>query len=395
MKILIASDWYAPAVNGVVTSIVNLRKQLLADGHEVKVLTLSTDHSTHCSGDVYAIGSVGAGMIYPGARVRSVAVGRIVRDLIDWCPDVVHTQCEFSTFFLAKRIARASDAPLVHTYHTVYEDYTHYFSPSRTVGKAAVKSFSRFMLHQTDAVIAPTAKVQALLEGYGVDTPVYVVPTGIDLSRFAHAPSAAETAARRRSLGVPDGNKIILFLGRLAKEKNVDELIACMATMKAEPGSPAASLVLVGDGPERETLTALAAASGLVVGQDVIFAGMVPPQFVSNYYHMADVFASASTSETQGLTSIEALSAGLPTVFRADECLNGVIENGVNGWQYQTMAEMQGYLHRLLTDEPLRQTMAQNAANSAQAFSMQRFGQAALAVYQRYATEALRWGVMC
>lgn len=164
MKILITSDWYTPAVNGVVASILALRRQLEARGHEVRVLTLSGTVHTTCENGVYAVGSVDAGLIYPGARLRSFAVGQTVRRLVEWKPDVVHSQCEFSTFFLARHIARAVGAPLIHTYHTVYEDYTHYFSPSRRWGRLLARGFTRAILDSCDGVIAPTEKVRALLE---------------------------------------------------------------------------------------------------------------------------------------------------------------------------------------------------------------------------------------
>ena len=162
MKILITTDWYSPAVNGVVTSVKNLRRGLEARGHEVRILTLSqTTHSWTEDGVTY-LGSVPAGLVYPGARLRTPMVRRWTQELVAWGPDVVHSQCEFSTFFLARRIAEYLDVPLVHTYHTVYEDYTHYFSPSVRFGKKAVAMFSRWVAAQTDCLIAPTVKVRQL-----------------------------------------------------------------------------------------------------------------------------------------------------------------------------------------------------------------------------------------
>ena len=98
MKILIASDWYTPAVNGVVTSVLNLRRELQRRGHEVRVLTLSQSHSSREEDGVTYLGSVPVGIIYPGARLRTALAGKWVRDLVDWGPDVIHTQCEMSTF---------------------------------------------------------------------------------------------------------------------------------------------------------------------------------------------------------------------------------------------------------------------------------------------------------
>ena len=131
MKVLIATDWYMPAVNGVVTSVLNLKRELAAQGHEVRVLTLSQTPHSRREGDVTYIGAVSAGMIYPGARLRTAPAMKLLGELEAWKPDIIHTQCEFSTFVMAKRLAAATGAPVVHTYHTVYEDYTHYFSPSQ------------------------------------------------------------------------------------------------------------------------------------------------------------------------------------------------------------------------------------------------------------------------
>ena len=176
MKILITSDWYVPAVNGVVTSVKNLRRELEARGHEVRVLTLSQNRHSYRKDGVTGLGSVAAGLIYPGARLRTALAGKWVREIVEWGPDVVHSQCEFSTFFLARRIAEELDIPLVHTYHTVYEDYTHYFSPNVRFGKKAAAVFTHWAAAHTDCLIAPTGKVRLLLQGYGVADQVVKYP---------------------------------------------------------------------------------------------------------------------------------------------------------------------------------------------------------------------------
>ena len=127
MKILITTDWYRPVINGVVTSVLNLTEQLEKRGYEVKVLTLSRNCHSYKEENVIYAGSVGMGKIYPQARVKIPVVAReYMEELLAWNPDLIHSQCEFSTFFLAKRIAGELDIPIIHTYHTVYEDYTHY-----------------------------------------------------------------------------------------------------------------------------------------------------------------------------------------------------------------------------------------------------------------------------
>lgn len=374
MKVLITSDWYTPAVNGVVTSVLNLRRQLQQQGHEVWVLTLSGSLHSYSEDGVIYIGSVDAGLLYPGARLRGAAVGAAVKAMIRWKPDVVHSQCEFSTFFLARKIAREVNAPLIHTYHTVYEDYTHYFSPSRRWGRQMAAHFSRYILAQCDWAIAPTEKVKMLLDGYGVNPPVSVIPTGIDLSRFEIRPCQQQTAKLKSRLGIPAKNKVLIYLGRLAKEKNIHELLQASAQF-----ADSVTLLLVGGGPQQDALQAQAAQLG--VTDRVIFTGMVKPEQVASYYALGDVFVSASSSETQGLTYIEALAAGLPCVCRADDCLTGVIENGTNGWQYESAEQMQDKLAELLENDVLRLAMAQRAAESAKKFSDRQFGASVQALY--------------
>lgn len=376
MKILITSDWYIPAVNGVVTSVKNLRRELEALGHEVRVLTLSQSHRSYERDGVTYLGSVAAGLVYPGARLRTALAGRWVRKIVEWGPDVVHSQCEFSTFFLARRIAEELDIPLVHTYHTVYEDYTHYFSPSVHFGKKAAAVFTRWAASHTDCLIAPTGKVRLLLQGYGVQKPVFVVPSGIDLRRFQSEPDALRSAVLRASLDIPQDRTVLVYVGRLAEEKQIDELLRFRAGMDA-----GITLLLVGDGPDRKRLEDTAADLGLAA-PDVVFAGMVPAEQVADWYRLGDLFVSASTSETQGLTYAEALAAGVPVLCRADSCLMGVVRDGENGWQYHSEADFRAKLDAFLAQPHRREALARCARETGEEYSAQRFAQRVEAIYE-------------
>lgn len=376
MKILITTDWYSPAVNGVVTSVLNLRRELELRGHEVRVLTLSQDLHSSVKDGVTRIGSVAAGLVYPGVRLRTALAGRWVRELVEWGPDVVHSQCEFSTFFLARRIAEELNVPLIHTYHTVYEDYTHYFSPSVRLGRRAVAALSRWVAARTDCMIAPTGKVRALLQGYGVRTPVFVVPSGIDLRRFQRPPVPGCRASLLAALDIPPENLVLVSVGRLAAEKNLDELLRFRAAM----GDQAVTLLLVGDGPYRSQLEREAAELGLRAPQ-VVFAGMVPSQQVAEWYQLGDLFVSASSSETQGLTYVEALAAGVPALCRADPCLDGVIRDGENGWQFRDFSDFMKKLDAFCAHPEQRQTLSEQAALSAKDYSAEEFARRVEAIY--------------
>lgn len=377
MKILITTDWYKPVINGVVTSVVNLAHGLETMGHEVRILTLSGSLRSYQENNVTFIGSVSVGLVYPNARLKMALSHRFVRELVEWKPDVVHSQCEFSTFFLAKKIAQECGAQLVHTYHTVYEDYTHYFSPSVRLGKYMSAAFSRKILSNTQAVIAPTEKVAGMLARYSVDQPIFTVPTGLELEHFL-APESKEARERLRAeLGIGADDFVFIYVGRLAKEKNIEELFELLKNR-----TPVCSkLLLVGDGPHRETLEKLACE--LKLRDRVIFAGMVQPDNVGLYYKTGDVFVSASQSETQGLTYIEAMACGLPMLCRKDRCLDAVIEHGCNGFEYDSPEQFAAIAEKLCLLPYYRRCVGLTAQETVRAHSSeQRFAQAVCEVYR-------------
>ena len=163
-------------MNGVVTSVLNLRKGLEDRGHEVRILPLSNSASSYVQDGVYYLRSMGAGAVYPKARLGVPLQKKLLKELLAWGPDIVHSNCEFSTFPAACHIAEKANAPLLHTYHTVYENYTHYFSPSQAWGKKVVRQFSRWVACRTDGIIAPTEKTAALLRGVRCAVPALCDP---------------------------------------------------------------------------------------------------------------------------------------------------------------------------------------------------------------------------
>ena len=383
MKILITTDWYKPVINGVVTSVVTLKEQLEGLGCEVRVVTLSGKGYAYREGDVYYLPSVDASRIYPGARAAFPPC-RGLGEILSWRPDLIHSQCEFSSFLVAKWIGERLRIPIVHTYHTVYEDYTHYFSAGKPWGKQAAALFSRFILERTDRVIVPTKKVAGLLAGYGVDRPMEVIPTGIRTERFAPVRSGSDAKEQReerkrirQSLGIGEKKVMLLALGRLAKEKNLEELITFFGRLD-EPGM---ELVIAGDGPERKALETLA---GQQKGRERIhFAGMIPFEETPAWYRAADLFVCASRSETQGITYLEALSAGLPVVCRKDECVEGIVRDGLNGYVYESRADFSLYCRLLAQDPGRRSLFGARAARTGMEYSAERFGERVLQAYEK------------
>ena len=318
LKVLITTDFYKPNTNGVVRSVMTLKSALEQQGHEVRVLTLNQTGIVR-ENDVYILRSISAGKIYPNARIMFGMCRSVVNKIVKWKPDIIHSQCEFSTFFFANRIAKKLRIPLVHTYHTVYEDYTHYFSPSHTIGKEIVETLSRKILKHTQAIIAPTEKVKDILTSYKVKPPITVIPTGLDLQKCSSPVDKNTLSEMKHSLGIPEDNTVLLFLGRLAREKNIDETIKLIENCHLNKFT----FLIVGDGPDRDRLEKHVKKSS--IKNNVIFTGLVPMDSVNAYYQLADLFICSSTSEAQGLTYFEALANGVPALCRKDACLDGVL----------------------------------------------------------------------
>jgi len=335
MKVLITTDLYTVKTNGVVTSVQNLKEELEKKGHEVRVLTVSERLKSHQEGNVYYIKSVPMGIVYPNVRMPVSYRHRYLRQLICWKPDVIHSQCEYFSYQFAGYISRKTGAPIVHTYHTLYEQYVTYIFPSQRLGAYFVGKLSKLRLRKAKAIVAPTQKVESVLRDYGVNIPIHVIPSGIALERHHDRISPEERAKRRADLGIPEDHTVLLNLGRLGTEKNLTELMELFAQVVVQKRK--VTLLIVGDGPARQELEEQAKALG--VAEHVIFTGMVPPEQVSVYYQLGDVFVSASTSETQGLTYIEAAANGLPLLCRRDPCLDGVLVEGRNGYEYEAEQE--------------------------------------------------------
>lgn len=285
MKILLASDTWSPMVNGVVRSVELLYHQLLALGHDVRVVTLAQNGHSHEENGILYVGSISAERVYPGVRISAAGalpISHWLDELEAWGPEVIHTQSEFSTFMLAQRVARRCHCPVVHTYHTVYEDYTQYLFFSERLGRMTAEKATRILSGYCSLMLAPTEKVRAMLNRYGVSCPVVTVPTGIDLTAFGPAQDNGEEKARMRAeLGIPEGDTVLLSLGRLAAEKNHAQLVRLLA---AQPEENRPWLVFVGDGPARPDLEAL--TKELKLTDRVRFVGMVKPDEVPRWYRV-------------------------------------------------------------------------------------------------------------
>lgn len=378
MKILITTDLYEPLINGVVVSVKNLISGLEKNGHDVKVLTLSYDYKNRKLGNVYYVRSHGIRVVYPGARIAFSKHSDYINELSRWKPDIIHSQCEFSTFRYAKAISKKTGAPIIHTYHTVYEGYTHYFCPSQIIGVKSVKCFTNEIAKHTDSIIVPSDKIYEMLKGYKVKTPLWVIPSGIDIDKYS-LNKREKREELRKKVGINRDELVLLFVGRIAKEKNIDELILYLSKVK----DLSMKLVIVGDGPYKQEIENM--SKQMSVEERVIFTGMVNPEEVADYYALGDIFVNGSTSETQGLTYIEAMASGLALLCREDKCLDGLIDKGINGYTYKNEDEFLCVLYKLVKDKGMIERVGEAAFYTVRSkYSVEIFVDACERLYRKY-----------
>jgi len=377
MKVLITTDVYDSIINGVAVSISNLIVGLTTQGHEVKVLTLSKDTKSHKQDNIYFVSSFPL-KIYPDARATFSFSHQFIKELEAWKPDIIHSQCEFFSFMFAKKLANHLNIPIVHTYHTLYEYYTHYFIPSKRLGKKMVSKGTRLICKYVDGIIAPTEKTASILKSYDINAPITTIPTGISLDHLQKEVAPSEIDDLKAMYNIPTDSTVLLTIGRVGKEKNIEELIDHMSTPELQQRH--FTFVIVGDGPNRTALEYK--VNHLHLQSRVIFTGKVPPEDIYRYYRLGDIFISASSSETQGLTYIEALACGLPLVCKRDSCLDEVLFNNYNGIQYNSSNSFITAILNIQSDEELREKMSQNSKLIAENYSNHVFGKKVSRLYQ-------------
>ena len=369
MKILIASDVYGDQICGVTNSILALRDELQRLGHEVKMLVLSTNLKSYKYDNEYYIGSISM-PIYPSARISLRKHDKLIDEIIKWKPDIVHIQTEFSTRILANRIIKKLKIPYVMTCHGLYEDYIKYLHISTKIGKPIIKELSNKYYNNSNTVVVPSIKMKEKLEEYKIKCPIKVIPTGIELDNYQKKISNEEKEKILTDLHLKNNNKYLVIVSRLGAEKNIDEIIEFMPNLLQKDIE--IKLIIVGDGPYKKKLEAK--VHNLQIENNIIFTGMIAPNEVYKYYQLGNVFVCASTSETQGLTYIEALASRMPMVCKKDKCLDDIIENGVNGFIFENKNEFIEQVLKILNNRKLAEKMSNVSFEKSNNFSKEKFG---------------------
>lgn len=333
MNIGLFTDTYFPQLSGVATSIQTLKNALEKNGHSVFIFTTTDPHlgKGTIEPNVFRVSSVPF-VSFTDRRIAFRGLFQATKIAKEVKLDIVHTQTEFSMGMIGKYVAHSLGIPAIHTYHTMYEDYLHYVLNGHLLKPYHVKQFTKAYLHNMDGVVAPSERVKETLTRYGVTIPMQVIPTGVDLTAINENPRRDV----RKELGIDSNQKVILTLSRVAAEKKIDQILDVLPTiLESEPN---VKFVIAGDGPDVQPLKDQVAR--LSLEDYVIFAGSVEHSDVGNYYRMADLFVSASDTETQGLTYIEALAAGTKCVVYSTDYTEHVFDNRELGGTFTTKSEM-------------------------------------------------------
>ncbi|MBR3693853.1 MAG: RecX family transcriptional regulator [Erysipelotrichales bacterium] len=342
MRIGLFSDTYMPEINGVVTSIVTLQKELEKHGHTVFVVTTAPS-ALHVQkdGNILRLPGIEIKKLY-GYRMSSPFSVVGLNDIATMHLDIIHVHTEFGIGTFARIVSKLLSIPIVATYHTLYEDYTHYlnFVQSATIDKtlrSLAGSLSKAYGTMCHELIAPSEKTRDILKGYGVEKEIHVIPTGLELSKFSRANfDSKQLQQLRTSLGIQEHEKVLLFVGRIAVEKAIDMILQSMQILVTRNVSVKA--VIVGGGPYLDELKYLAKKLDLV--DHVVFTDKKPNSEVPMYYAMSDMFVSASTSETQGLTFIEAIASESVVFAKERNILSDIIIEGESGYYFDDSNEL-------------------------------------------------------
>lgn len=382
MNIAIFSDTYFPDINGVASSIHTLSEELRKRGHLVFVFTVSEPRSVMKNlkkdPSVYRFASIPIIFIKPHRAAAPFSI-RLFRLVKKFKIDIIHTQTEFFMAYFGFSASRSFRIPIIHTYHTMLEDYTHYVARGIIAGPGFARQYTRAFCALVSTVIVPTDKVEACLRGYGVKTPIYVIPTGINLEPFKKDIYTPEKVlALKKKLHLDPSWPIIVSVGRVAKEKSLDMLIKAMPDVLKR--IPDARLVVVGTGPAKEKLMEYTHTLGIT--QNVLFLGAVPYHDIGSYYHLGDVFVCCSSTETQGLTYYEAMASGVPIVAKRDECIRKIIHDRIEGRLFDEPEQLPDMICEILENHYVANIYARNATATVEIYSAETFAQRVEDVYK-------------
>ncbi|MEQ1407298.1 glycosyltransferase [Neorhizobium sp. Rsf11] len=338
MNIVMFTNTFTPHVSGVANSVASLSAGLREMGHRVLVIAPEFPDMPAREADVVRVPAIER-FNKTDFSLPLPLIGPLQEVLDEFRPDIVHSHHPFLLGDAALRVAAERQLPVIYTYHTRYELYGHYIATDVPPLGKLVLSLMLGYCDLCDAVIAPSESMAAFLVKNGVETPVHVIPSGIDPDRFGNG----DFSRGRAAAGIPEKAFCAGHVGRLAPEKNLTYL--SQAVKRFLISEPDAHFLVVGNGEMKDSLAAQFSSSGL--SDRVHFAGVLRGQDLADAYAAMDVFAFSSLSETQGMVLAEAMTAGVPVVALDAPGAREMVRDRQNGRLLPTNASTSEFEHAL------------------------------------------------
>lgn len=376
MKIAIFSDTYEPEINGVVTSTFTMKVKLEGMGHKVIIVCPKTKEGSESSDDVWRLRSVA----FPFQKEFRMALpmSRKLKNF-DQNVDIIHIQTPFFMGHLGQYLGWKYKLPVVHTYHTFWEEYLHYFPvvPKKLRNKVNLLLLTRNFPNRCSHIISPTQTIHDKLIEYGVTKPITTIPTGIDLVKIKD--TSVDIAGFRQRYSINDDQPICTFVGRLGPEKNILFLIEAFKTVLKKV--PNAVIMIIGDGPQRSELEAEITRLG--IDESVRMTGYLTHCQVFEHYLASTCVVSASKTETQGLGLLEGLACGLPAVCIHAIGFKDVLTGNKGGFLTKDcLTDFSDHVTQLLTDKALYKEKKEEALSISANSSSQAMVDKIAAIYE-------------
>lgn len=401
MKIAMFADCYYPRVNGVVVSMHSFAQELINRGHVVKIMTVEypDDYEFGKSIDEnygiidspnFSIERLSSKMIIFSREDRLLRFRSwfAIKQIMDkFCPDIIHINSEWLVGYFGVMYARHRNKPCIFTFHTMWEDYIKNYAPfvMETVSRKIGRDLVKFYLKRADYVLAPTPRIAEKVREYGVETKPALLPTGIASCDFQIEEERCDRVREKLIERFPNlqNKKILLFAGRVAKEKNIPFLLSVLKNVNRRlPEQQKAVLLIAGDGVFLPELTTLIHEQGLE--KDIFCLGYVEHQYLAYLYSLADVFTFPSKTETQGLVTLEAMTMGLPVVAIGELGTKDVMQGDNGGFMVpDDVSIFSDRVYQLLTDSELHAAKSREAKEWSKQWSIESLTDKLLEAYKQ------------
>ncbi len=355
MKILFISDVYFPRVNGVSTSIETFRRNLHLLGHTVHLI--APDYGMPAT-DEPGILRVPARRVPFDPEDRFMSYSWVMKQLNNFRDeqyDLIHVQTPFVAHYLGVKLSSLLDIPCIETYHTFFEEYLYHYIPlaPKCLTRYLAKRFSRHQGNSLDGMVIPSRPMQRVLQDYGIETTMEVIATGIEPESFV----PGDRIGFRERFGIPQNQPMLLFVGRVAHEKNIDFLIKVVDQVRKQVED--VLFVIAGEGPARASLEQ--EVRKRAIGENVRFIGYLNRHTeLNNCYSAADIFIFSSRTETQGLVLLEAMAQGVPVVSTAELGTRDVLQDGAGVWIAQEeLSDFSGNVVKMLGHDQVRSELGE------------------------------------